>query len=93
MRNEPAKYFSEKIKTHVFLITFSSLTLLGQAGSFKLFKRPFPGFLNNFNPLSLELNPICHLLALLAHNFLQVSRIRVNCTVYLSEGFEDTWAG
>jgi hypothetical protein len=31
------------------------------------------------NPLNVELNPICHLLALLgAHYILQVSRIRVN---------------
>ena len=31
-----------------------------------------------FNPLNAELNPICHLLALLeAHHFLNVSRIRV----------------
>jgi hypothetical protein len=29
------------------------------------------------NPLSPELNPICYLLALLAHDFLRVSRIRV----------------
>jgi transposase len=28
-------------------------------------------------PLSPELNPICYLLALLAHHFLHVSRIRV----------------
>jgi transposase len=31
----------------------------------------------SFNPLSPELNPICYLLALLAHDFLHVSRIRV----------------
>ena len=32
-----------------------------------------------FNPLNTELNPICHLLALLgAHHILHVSRIRVN---------------
>jgi len=32
------------------------------------------------HPLSAELNPICHLLALLgAHHILHVSRIRVNC--------------
>jgi len=31
-----------------------------------------------FNPLNPELNPICYLLALLAHHFLHVSRIRVN---------------
>jgi len=34
---------------------------------------------NKFNPLNAELNPICHLLALLrAHPILHVSRIRVN---------------
>ena len=32
---------------------------------------------NVINPLNAELNPICHLLALLLHHFLQVSRIRV----------------
>ena len=33
-----------------------------------------------FNPLNAELNPICHLLALLgAHHILHVSRIKVNC--------------
>jgi len=31
----------------------------------------------HFNPLNPELNPICYLLALLAHHFLHVSRIRV----------------
>jgi hypothetical protein len=32
-----------------------------------------------FNPLNAELNPICHLLALLgAHYILHISRIRVN---------------
>jgi len=32
-----------------------------------------------FNPLNAELNPTCHLLALLgAHHILHVSRIRVN---------------
>jgi len=34
---------------------------------------------NNFNPLSAELNPICHLLALLGpHHILHISRVRVN---------------
>jgi hypothetical protein len=33
----------------------------------------------NSNPLNTELNPICHLLALLgAHHILHVSRVRVN---------------
>src|SRR5215475_2007909 len=35
------------------------------------------GFNSAFNPLNAELNPICYLLALLAHHFLHVSRIRV----------------
>jgi len=40
---------------------------------------------NNINPLNPELNPICHLLALLgAHYILHVSRIRVNIsTIYM----------
>ena len=33
--------------------------------------------IRRFNPLKPELNPICYLLALLAHHFLHVSRIRV----------------
>jgi len=43
-----------------------------------------PGFFGkccilDINPLNAELNPICHLLALLgAHHILHVSRIRVN---------------
>jgi len=32
---------------------------------------------HKINPLNPELNPICYLLALLAHHFLHVSRIRV----------------
>jgi len=37
---------------------------------------------NIFNPLKPELNPICYLLALLAHNFLHVSRIRVKSLTF-----------
>jgi len=33
--------------------------------------------IQKLNPLNPELNPICYLLALLAHHFLHVSRIRV----------------
>jgi hypothetical protein len=40
------------------------------------------------NPLNAELNPICHLLALLgAHHILHVSRIRVNSLPMESLGF------
>jgi len=39
---------------------------------------PYCGLSWQVNPLNPELNPICHLLALLgAHHFLHVSRIRV----------------
>ena len=38
-----------------------------------------PSTINIINPLNAELNPICHLLALLgAHHILHISRIRVN---------------
>ena len=36
----------------------------------------------SINPLNAELNPICYLLALLAHNFLHVSRIRVKSLTF-----------
>ena len=35
-----------------------------------------------FNPLNPELNPICYLLALLAHHFLHVSRISVKSLTF-----------
>jgi len=36
------------------------------------------------NPLNAELNPICHLLALVeAHPILHVSRVRVNITIII----------
>ena len=38
----------------------------------------FPNYAMELNPLNAELNPICHLLALLgAHHILHVSRKRV----------------
>ena len=46
--------------------------------SFKLLKTPFPSFFNNFDTLNAGFNPICYLLALLAHHFLHVIRIRAN---------------
>ena len=43
------------------------------------FYLPYLSSLEAFNPLNTELNPICHLLALLeAHHILHISRIRVN---------------
>jgi len=41
------------------------------------------GIVDYINPLNAELNPICHLLALLgAHHILHVSRIRVKGQIY-----------
>jgi len=34
------------------------------------------------NPLNAELNPICYLLALLAHHFLYVSSIRIKSLTF-----------
>ena len=44
--------------------------------------------LYTFNPLNTELNPICYLVALLAHHFLHVSRIMVkSLTVRLLKSY------
>jgi len=46
-----------------------------------------------FNPLNPELNPICYLLALLAHHFLHVSRIRVkSLTIRLRMSYIYIWS-
>jgi len=39
-------------------------------------------FPSSFNPLKPELNSICYLLALLAHHFLHVSRIRIKSITF-----------
>ena len=44
-----------------------------------LVKSMTPSQRNVFNPLNAELNPICHLLALLDHHILHVGRISVKC--------------
>ena len=45
------------------------------------------------NPLNAELNPICYLLALLAHHFLHVSRIRVkSLTIRLLMSYIYIWS-
>jgi transposase len=47
----------------------------------------------DINPLSPELNPICYLLALLAHNFLHVSRIRFkSLTLRLLTSYVYIWS-
>ena len=71
MRNSDETFQTNSDQTGITMVN----TL--RTRSFKLFKRPVPGVFNSFNPLNAELNPICYLLALLAHHFLYVSRIRV----------------
>ena len=45
------------------------------------------------NPLNPELNPICYLLALLAHHFLHISRIRVkSLTIRLLMSYIYIWS-
>ena len=62
--------------------TVSQVLLLDVFVSLNMFRappRPSSGAYNCINPLSAQLNPICHLLALLgAHHILHISRIRVN---------------
>ena len=60
----PAQFFWTPVRHIFFSQTLQQLTP----------QTMLPIFLN---PLSPELNPICYLLALLAHHFLHVSRIRV----------------
>ena len=48
--------------------------------------------MHNFNPLMTQLNPICHLLALLgAHPILHISRIRVNGPRSQSDNLLQVW--
>ena len=59
------------------------LVSVGQGGvTFQRGRRLF--ITRELNPLNAELNPICHLLALLAHHILHVSRIRVKRQVDLA---------
>ena len=62
------------------------MTLHLRQSPFKIFNFLENTVRNVLNPLNVELNPICHLLALLgAYNILHVSRIRVN---YVHGGYK-----
>ena len=63
--------FSDNVQADSGAIASSYLVRTGFLPQDK--KRPG----SDVNPLNAELNPICHLLALLVHHFLHVSRIRV----------------
>ena len=69
------------------------INTLRTGGVIYIVKNPVPGVLNNFNPLNAELNPVYYLLALLAHHFLHVSRIRVkSLTFRLRMSYIYTWS-
>jgi hypothetical protein len=61
------------ILLHLFGFFFVNCTIMHGSTNIKFGEM----FINLFNPLNAELNPICHLLALLVHHFLHVSSIRV----------------
>jgi len=80
-RNKSSKYILEFMEINIPQLDYSSLgsnvvnsgTKLPRFGLSCLFRN-----IGKFNPLNAELNPICHLLALLgAHHILHVSRLRV----------------
>jgi len=62
---------------HVSRIRVKSLTLRLLMSYIYIYMYDIYIYHHCINPLNPELNPICYLLALLAHHFLHVSRIRV----------------
>jgi hypothetical protein len=81
----PVQSFSACTRVHFILILFMEPKVHYRLTSVHQCSKPDkstpnnqPYFLNQFNPLKSELNPICHLLALVgAHPIFHISRIRV----------------
>ena len=68
------------VAQHYILLRFEGNNRSGKRHNITLYVI----FLTCFNPINAELNPICHLLALLgAHHILHLSRIRVNVSFSL----------
>jgi hypothetical protein len=65
--------------TVMFSVQYTLLPATVEGGKWK---RSFQYYLSLLNPLNSELNPICYLLALLAHHFLNVSSIRVKSLTF-----------
>jgi hypothetical protein len=73
------------IRAKEFLRKLSAVWARNLKNGRQSFSRP-----RNINPLNAELNPICHLLALLgAHHILHVSRVRVKKCLF--EGASNYW--
>jgi hypothetical protein len=67
----------------------ADLVLVGRSERKRPSGRSRPTWEDKINPLNVELNPICHLLALLGtHHILHVSRIRVKMDLH-----EEGWDG
>ena len=64
-----------RFPTLVLIQTKTDTKMTGQQHGPECFQIVYK--LGSINPLNPELNPICYLLALLAHHFLHVSRIKV----------------
>ena len=76
-----ATTFSWRNLPHRVALSLYFLLLTTQIGGFKPNFSVNALFKSVFNPLNAELNPMCHLLALLgAHHILHISRIRVKST-------------
>jgi len=73
--------FWSPFEPHLNNVMFSPLTWLSNLNSchaLQVYMEMQSEYSNIINPLNAELNPICHLLALLgAHHILHISRIRV----------------
>ena len=80
LRRQPSSFFVARLEVNIWR---GHLNCLNAS----------PGEFNNFNALNDELNPICYLLALLAHHFLHVSRLRVkSLTLRLLMSYIYTWS-
>ena len=81
---ETAKYEPSKCKATFYILSWIRNNKLHL--SFSLVSLCLTTFTNKYiyviNPLKPELNPICYLLALLAHHFLHVSRIRIKSLTF-----------
>ena len=74
----PATQFAVPTTRHTCVDATAQCLCRAQSSHFLAIRISYrPSRIFRFNPLNPELNPICYLLALLAHHFLHISRIMV----------------
>jgi hypothetical protein len=84
-------YIHTHIHTYTHTHTYMSMYVC-RPTNMRFFLRPTIRFPRVINPLNVELNPICHLLALLgAHHILHISRIKVNAIKCKLQRFLCVW--